>query len=83
MSLAIPVLDNPISEISLIEASLNYMAPMADRAVYYTYEPSIKCFDSAEDGPARFAAHTGFDDPTSPPNAPARQSIELRTLVFY
>lgn len=43
----------------------------------------IKCFDSAEDGPARFAAHTGFDDPTSPPNAPARQSIELRTLVFY
>ncbi len=42
----------------------------------------IKCFDSAEDGRARFAAHTAFDDPTSPPNAPPRQSIELRTLVF-
>ena len=43
----------------------------------------IKCFDSAEDGKARFAAHTGFDDPTSPPDAPARESIELRTFVFY
>lgn len=43
----------------------------------------IKCFDSAEDGRARFAAHTAFEDPTSPPNAPPRESIELRTLVFY
>ncbi|MBD2214778.1 methyltransferase [Nostoc linckia FACHB-104] len=43
----------------------------------------IKCFDSAENGPARFSAHSAFDDPTSPPNAPARQSIELRTFVFY
>ncbi|AFY31521.1 CmcJ/NvfI family oxidoreductase [Calothrix sp. PCC 7507] len=43
----------------------------------------IKCFDSAEDGPARFAAHTAFDDPTSLPDAPPRESIELRTLVFY
>ncbi|GAA6623944.1 CmcJ/NvfI family oxidoreductase [Scytonema sp. NUACC26] len=43
----------------------------------------IKCFDSAEDGRARFAAHTGFDDPTSPPDAPLRQSVELRTIVFY
>ncbi len=43
----------------------------------------IKCFDSAEDGLARFAAHTGFDDPTSPSDAPPRESIELRTLVFY
>ena len=43
----------------------------------------IKCFDSAEDGTARFVAHTGFDDPTSPLDAPARESIELRTFVFY
>jgi len=43
----------------------------------------IKCFDSAEDGRARFAGHTGFDDPTSPPDAPPRESIELRTIVFY
>jgi hypothetical protein len=43
----------------------------------------IKCFDSAEDGRARFTAHTAFDDPTSPPNAPPRESIELRALVFF
>lgn len=43
----------------------------------------IKCFDSAEDGRARFAAHSSFEDPTSPPEAPPRESIELRTLVFY
>ncbi|MBD2298056.1 CmcJ/NvfI family oxidoreductase [Nostoc sp. FACHB-190] len=43
----------------------------------------IKCFDSAEDGRARFAAHTAFEDPTSPSDAPPRESIELRTFVFY
>lgn len=43
----------------------------------------IKCFDSAEDGRARFSAHSAFDDPSSPVDAPARQSIELRTFVFY
>jgi hypothetical protein len=43
----------------------------------------IKCFDSATDGKARFAAHTAFDDPTSPADAPSRESIELRTLIFY
>ncbi|OUL32425.1 methyltransferase [Nostoc sp. RF31YmG] len=43
----------------------------------------IKCFDSAEDGRARFAAHTAFEDPTSPLDAPPRESIELRTFVFY
>ncbi|MBD3885021.1 methyltransferase [Phormidium tenue FACHB-886] len=43
----------------------------------------IKCFDSATDGRARFAAHTAFDDPTTPAHAPARESIELRSLIFY
>lgn len=43
----------------------------------------IKCFDADESGRARFAAHTSFNDPTSPVNAPPRESIELRTLVFY
>ncbi|BAY17853.1 hypothetical protein NIES21_36950 [Anabaenopsis circularis NIES-21] len=43
----------------------------------------IKCFDSAEDGRARFAAHTAFADPSSPIDAPPRESIELRTFVFY
>lgn len=43
----------------------------------------IKCFDSAEDGRARFAAHTAFEDSVNPVDAPPRESIELRTLVFY
>jgi hypothetical protein len=43
----------------------------------------IRCFDSALTGAARFSAHTGFDDPTSPPDAPPRESLEVRMLVFY
>ena len=43
----------------------------------------IKCFDSKTDGRARFVAHTAFADPTTPPNTPPRESIELRTLVFH
>ncbi len=43
----------------------------------------LKCYDSAQDGRARFTAHTAFDDPTSPPDAHPRESIEVRTLVFF
>jgi hypothetical protein len=43
----------------------------------------IKCFDSADDGRARFVPHSAFVDPTTPPGALPRESIELRTLVFY
>ncbi len=42
----------------------------------------LKCFDS-DDRVARFTAHTAFDDPTSPPDAPPRESIEVRALVFF
>ncbi|MEE8515057.1 MAG: CmcJ/NvfI family oxidoreductase [Alphaproteobacteria bacterium] len=43
----------------------------------------IKCFDSARDGPARFTAHCAFDDPTTPPGATPRESIEARTFAFF
>ena len=43
----------------------------------------IRCFDSARHGAARFSAHGAFDDPQSPPDAPPRESIEVRTLVFF
>jgi hypothetical protein len=43
----------------------------------------IKCYDSAEDGTARFTAHTAFEDPTAPADILPRESIELRTLVFH
>jgi hypothetical protein len=43
----------------------------------------IKSYDSAEDGRARFTPHAAFVDPTAPANKLPRESIELRTLVFY
>ncbi len=43
----------------------------------------LKCYDSKEDGRARFSAHSAFDDPTSPPDAAPRESIEVRALVFW
>jgi hypothetical protein len=43
----------------------------------------FKVFDSEKDGRARFTPHTSFDDPTTPPGAPPRQSIEARTLAFF
>jgi hypothetical protein len=43
----------------------------------------IKCFDSERDGRARFTAHSAFDDPTSPPDAAPRESVEVRTLAFF
>jgi hypothetical protein len=42
----------------------------------------LKCYDSAG-GRARFTAHSAFDDPATPPGAPARESIEMRTLAFF
>lgn len=43
----------------------------------------LKCFDSATDGRARMTAHTAFDDPTVPADAPPRESIEARTIAFF
>jgi hypothetical protein len=43
----------------------------------------LKCYDSLKDGRARFTAHTAFDDPTTRPDAPPRESIEVRTLAFF
>jgi hypothetical protein len=43
----------------------------------------FKVFDSKKDGRARFTAHTSFNDPSTPPGAPPRQSIEARALAFF
>jgi len=42
----------------------------------------LKCYDS-DPARARFTAHTAFDDPTTPADAPVRESIEVRTLAFF
>jgi hypothetical protein len=43
----------------------------------------IKCFDSADDGRARFVPHTAFDDPSASADVLPRESIEIRSLVFH
>jgi len=43
----------------------------------------FKVYDSATDGRARFTPHSSFDNPTSPPGAHARQSIEARAFAFF
>ncbi len=50
----------------------------------------LKCFDShgqgmpnGKDGIAVRTPHTAFIDPQTPEDAPGRQSIEVRCLVFY
>src|ERR1700758_3370465 len=42
----------------------------------------IRVHDSANDGRARLSFHTSFENPLTP-GAPPRESIEVRTLVFF
>lgn len=42
----------------------------------------IRVHDSANDGRARLSFHTSFENPLAP-GAPPRESIEVRTLVFF
>lgn len=43
----------------------------------------FKVFDSDAGKPSRFTAHSAFDDPDTPANAPPRESIETRTFAFF
>jgi len=43
----------------------------------------LKCSDTATNVPARFTPHSAFIDPTASADAPPRESIEVRTLVFH
>jgi hypothetical protein len=43
----------------------------------------FKVYDSLKDGRARFTPHTSFEDPDTPPDASARQSIEVRAFAFF
>jgi hypothetical protein len=43
----------------------------------------LKTYDSETDGRARFMGHTAFEDPTTAPDAPKRESIEVRTMAFF
>jgi hypothetical protein len=56
-----------------------YWFPRMRREEAYVF----KVFDSLKDGRARWTAHTAFEDPTTPPHARPRESIEIRTLAFF
>lgn len=43
----------------------------------------FKVYDSDSSAPARFTPHAAVEDPDAAPAAPARQSIEVRTLAFF
>jgi hypothetical protein len=43
----------------------------------------IRVQDSEDDGRARLSFHTSFENPLAPADAPPRESIEVRTLVFF
>ena len=66
-----------------------YAAPNPEHR--WTYYPAmspeeallIKCYDSLNDGRARFTLHSAFDDPTTPRNAAPRQSIEVRSIAVF
>lgn len=70
------------------------VAPSDDHRFYYVKDMTpeevmfIKCFDSrsqwfGKQGVAHCTPHTAFVDPQTPKDAPGRQSIEVRCLVFY
>jgi hypothetical protein len=43
----------------------------------------FKVYESETDGRARWTAHTSFEDPTTAPDAPPRESIEIRAFAFF
>ena len=43
----------------------------------------FKVYDSLTDGRARWGAHTSFEDPETRPDAPPRESIEIRAFAFF
>ena len=43
----------------------------------------FKVFDTDRSAGVRFTAHSAFTDPTTPPDAGIRESIEMRALAFY
>ncbi len=60
----------------------------AQKWIYYPHMTRdevvlLKCYDSKTDGTARWTAHGSFQDPTSRGGAAPRESIEIRSMVFY
>ncbi len=56
-----------------------YYFPRMDRNEALVF----KVYDSELRQPGRFTPHTSFVDPTTPPDASARESIEVRAFAFF
>ena len=61
------------------EAHRWYYFPLMTRAEALVF----KVFDTDASAGVRYTAHTAFDDPSSPPDAKPRESIEMRAFAFY
>jgi hypothetical protein len=88
-----------IEDSDLVAAERHYPDGRVGGIYYLTYNPGqrwyyfpnmtrqeiilLKCFDSLEQGSARWTAHGSFDIPGRDKNAKPRESIEIRTLYFF
>jgi hypothetical protein len=43
----------------------------------------LKNYDTLTDGTARYSLHSAIEDPTTPPDAAPRESIESRAFAFF
>lgn len=62
-----------------VEVVVNYFKNPGRRTMNY----AIKICDSSTAESARVTAHTAFNDPTIPDDAPPRRTIEMRALCFW
>ncbi|MCJ1442276.1 MAG: hypothetical protein MMC23_002769 [Stictis urceolatum] len=68
----------------------NYVLRHSDRHKWWYFPKMtpeqvilLKTYESESDGRARFIGHSAFEDPTSPPQAHMRESVEIRTIAFF
>lgn len=68
----------------------NYVMRHSDRHKWWYFPKMtpdkvilLKTYESETDGRARFVGHSAFEDPTSSPDAPMRESVEIRTIAFF
>jgi hypothetical protein len=74
-----PYRTGEVYHIAYHPAHLWYYFPEMERSEALVF----KVFDSDASKPARFTAHTAFDDPHTPADAWPRESIETRTFAFF
>jgi hypothetical protein len=74
-----PYRTGEVYHIAYNPAHLWYYFPQMERNEALVF----KVFDSDPTPPARFTAHTAFDDPNTPADAWPRESIETRTFAFF